>query len=294
MTRGKKFVLLLAFGLVVGIAVWSFKREREPSYQGKSLSEWCENIDVFHDVTSPATENAIRTMGTNSIPFLLKWIRYEPPSWLEKADSTLERLTPDSVYNSMMRPFRQSFYAAKAFELLGTNATAAIPELTRLMHATNNVHSSSLAAIAMGSMGIEALPPLLHSLAQPHPPSSVFRAISSMGYLGTNTMAAIPILIEHTRQNDHHVAQDAIRCLGRLELEPQTVVPVLTNLLGATNEQALRLSALYALKHFGSRATSAIPAILRVTTDADDRIRSGATNALLEIAPELLTNSVSR
>jgi len=62
------FVVLVAGGVLVAVFAG---REREPEYGGKRLSEWVttRNTDAERD-------QAIRAIGTNALPCLVKWISF--------------------------------------------------------------------------------------------------------------------------------------------------------------------------------------------------------------------------
>src|SRR5438046_569426 len=74
-TRAKIAVGLL-FLAAIGVLMWRVSSAREPSYQGKSLTEWLEeyNRAAAFDKTGPASE-AIRAMGANTLPYLLAHLR---------------------------------------------------------------------------------------------------------------------------------------------------------------------------------------------------------------------------
>src|SRR6185436_14560086 len=65
-------------GLLVMVTV-SFFRERESSYNGRALSDWIKILSKRDgsDLETARAESAIRQIGTNAIPWLLKWIEYE-------------------------------------------------------------------------------------------------------------------------------------------------------------------------------------------------------------------------
>jgi HEAT repeat protein len=48
-----------------------------------------------------------------------------------------------------------------------------------------------------------------------------------------------------------------------------------------------------ALKHFGGKARSAVPALVDALADDDERVRGAAALTLNEIAPEVLTNALA-
>ena len=112
--------------------------DQEPSYKGRSLSRWLADIFPGQLHTGPyPPEGAVRAMGTNAIPTLLKWISYqassspasrsrsgEPPFGPEHEPTmTAEECAKRSVY---------------AFRFLGAVARPAIPQLTRLARSSSD------------------------------------------------------------------------------------------------------------------------------------------------------------
>src|SRR5678816_2434558 len=71
------FVVLVVV-VLVAVAVWP--GPKEPEYQGKKLSEW---LEMHNDRPAKSTE-AVRAIGTNAIPFLVRWIGTECPAWKRK------------------------------------------------------------------------------------------------------------------------------------------------------------------------------------------------------------------
>src|SRR5580700_3724096 len=71
-----RIVMAVAAVAFIGWLGWKVLCPAEPSYQGKSLSEWLDeyNRAGSTDKIGPVSE-AIRAMGTNSLPFLLANIR---------------------------------------------------------------------------------------------------------------------------------------------------------------------------------------------------------------------------
>jgi hypothetical protein len=83
-SRGKLLLIITGAGLAMLLVLPSW-RNREPSYQGKSLSYW---IGCFTDTHAPipswASEQqtemartAVRSIGTNGIPLLVEWVSYD-------------------------------------------------------------------------------------------------------------------------------------------------------------------------------------------------------------------------
>src|SRR5712692_12000430 len=78
---GKKrgFLLAVLFVALAGCLVWMLSRPAEPVYQGKPLSAWINEYNGRPGDTNQAALVAIREMGTNAIPALLKIIKADDP-----------------------------------------------------------------------------------------------------------------------------------------------------------------------------------------------------------------------
>src|SRR5262245_47282072 len=90
----KRRALLAAMAtlLAVGLAVLVWPREQEPSYGGRALSEWLavyargQNAAATDSETreSERAATAVRAIGTNAVPILLRWMDFKMPPWREK------------------------------------------------------------------------------------------------------------------------------------------------------------------------------------------------------------------
>jgi hypothetical protein len=167
--------MLIAVAVLVGVLVAIFRPEREPEYGGKRLSEW---VDHYYDpisgnfsatnvtfVVNEGAVDAIRHIGTNAVPYLIRWIAWEPRLWRIKLDQAIDKL--------LRRPARswvadekhlRGIHAAAAFQAVGAEAVVAIPALCRLMNDPNARLGAVRAATALGGIGKEGLPPLISAL----------------------------------------------------------------------------------------------------------------------------------
>ncbi|MCX6924607.1 MAG: hypothetical protein NT154_15535, partial [Verrucomicrobia bacterium] len=68
---------------VVALSARSLSSEREPTYQGRSFTDW---LDEYYSDSRERTEDdtpkteayfAIRAIGTNALPTLLRWVEQE-------------------------------------------------------------------------------------------------------------------------------------------------------------------------------------------------------------------------
>src|SRR2546430_5092955 len=148
------FVLVvLAVGAVVVVIVAVAFREREQEYGGKRLSEWVrkKSVPPFYMGRTPKwanpseTDEAIRSIGTNAIPYLLSWISYEPPKWKTNVLGFLNRFG----YMIADRSNSRAEAAMWALGILGRKGEASIPELAQMMNQTNAPNSSRRAVSAL-------------------------------------------------------------------------------------------------------------------------------------------------
>src|SRR6185436_2072587 len=79
----RRLVWLLGMLIVAGAVLFlSTKDSDEPSYEGRRLSEWLEDLAFFGPDSTNALA-AVSAMGTNAVPFLIRnlssrpsWVRY--------------------------------------------------------------------------------------------------------------------------------------------------------------------------------------------------------------------------
>src|SRR5881394_1272641 len=75
--RRKLLIILTGVFVTAVLAVVLWPREREPEYQGKKLSEWLRGGSQKPAVPEADIVFAVNQIGTNALPFLVKWISYD-------------------------------------------------------------------------------------------------------------------------------------------------------------------------------------------------------------------------
>ncbi len=314
-SRKQRVIVGLAACLVIAnVAFVLWPRERQPVYEGKTLSEWLLTIEpvspqrVIDSGDEAKVAEAVQHMGTNALPFLLKWIAYEPPRW----KSTLLRQygkLPQTVKSRLMRNdsfrtwmfdwYRPNSAALRGFAKLGEAASPAIPQLTRLLDSRSpEVARSAISALL--SIGDAGLPPLLGWLRatteQPPPPVRLGPWTSNAGVaprvylvrtLGIgrwNRTETIPCLIHCDNEQDIDVANVALWSLFNLRSSAGTndlIGPIAHGL--EHSRSGIRDNAAHILKLCGKEAQPAIPGLTRALNDSDATVRSEAKEALAVI-----------
>jgi len=192
-----------------GVAVSFWPGEKEPEYQGKKLSEWVDkaltaDLPRYGNPEVPEVaeaRGAIQQIGTNALPYFVKWLHYERPRWREKISLAYEKLPilfrSESVAERI-RGYDTSMQRARAhcgFLLLGVDAAPAIPALLRLIS-----NRGDLTAIrCLGCIGPAAGPCLQELIESPKPRvrSEAFEALKKVrfpgpGASGTNGVSGDP------------------------------------------------------------------------------------------------------
>jgi len=271
---------------------------KEPRYHGRELSQWLEGYGADFDTPERhrRTEEAVLHIGTNGLPLLVRWLSYEEPVPISKLWQTVARLPIIGDHlNWLSGVHKQNLAgrAALAFATLGRTAESAIPDLTKILNQTSGGDSRARAAFALGNIGPRGLPPLLFVLTNQQAPKAQATAFAawSISYLGTNARPAVPYLVTLLRDASPAIVRASIYSLGELNLEPDTVLPALQPFLGHPTKW-LNSEAALALSKFGTQAVAAVPALRTNLQDSSDIVRCAATNALLKIAPEVLTNKI--
>ena len=295
---------MILFACVLAVAVvLLWPREREPYYQGKPLSEWIEmtasGSGYWSEVGTQSPEaaraaQALRQMGTNALPCLLKWVRYERPPWKDSA-AILYRKWDRSARSRRVDGWligsaeRQVGYAFTGFKILGDDASQAVPELTQLAQNSKSAYGRGSALFALAAIGQAGVPPLLAEFSKA---TGTNRINQLIGLLlvhrpGTNASRLAGTFIQCLGDTNPLVVRIAAKGLGSLGLEPSVSVPALTNCLKSSDPH-VQANAAEALGRFGEQARSAVPPLTDLLNDPRPSTRNAATNALRNIAPELL------
>jgi hypothetical protein len=168
MKRARVMAIVVTFLLLGWLGV-SLALNREPRYEGRSLTDWLVDYDrtfmsalqIGYDdgpaasAVFTASTNALRHIGTNAIPFLLKKMA------MNNGDKDrLNRLLKQSWIK--FRFADQVSLSESGFKILGTNAAMAIPALVKIAkHPDPVVRSSALFSLHYAGAKRELLLPLL-------------------------------------------------------------------------------------------------------------------------------------
>ena len=252
--RVRRAVTLLLVVVVVFTA-WQVCRQSEPVYAGKELSVWLQTYAPSSPVGrgSPQwreADDAMRHIGTNSIPVLLQMLRAtdgKAKAWLmvlaQKQRVVRIHFVPAAVRN---------IEASRAFIALGDTAKNAVPELMVVYKEENSIESQGA-------------------------------VLESLGWIGPAAKAAIPLLLSAATNSNTKLRASALWTLGEIHADPDLCVPILVHALGDSNEWVL-VSAVHALGAFGTEAQTAAPALSELASSpiAPGKFRANWVQVRLE------------
>jgi len=283
--------------LMVGVITASMlTQEREPEYEGHTLSQWLRaDVDPSRAAFGPPSKyeitNAVQHIGSNALPYLIRWLDYHPTTW---------RACLDTLSHAFPKRLRASFWdrsaiinpelALTGFKILGHEAKSALPDLVRMIQRPRSdfaLDCTGLSLAYMGDEGVVALAAVLADLNTPkreHALGWIARADD----VGTNIRPCVRPILECTTDKDPSVSKGAWQFIwGRLATKPEILFPVLTNLL-QTSSSGGRDTAFLVLTNLREHARPAAPALVNLIKNGDMQTRSAASSVLGVIAPDVL------
>jgi hypothetical protein len=278
------------------------------------LSEWLRAYDLGSSNESERivvrreqedAADAIKNIGTNALPWLLKRIAYDPPVWKEKIGPIAARIHSRLLTRWYLEGDRLSYDALEGFRVLGPRAAPAVPELARMIrNGSRRGVGQDWRMRALSYIGKEGFPPLLAALNDPRTKYDAARCIERMSNEGGDIGPAIPALLlidrstaEHARKrreaNPGGLERDYMYFISYLLFENRPfLIPALTNGLHHTNSD-VRVEAAEALGRLYYKARPAVPALRDALDDRVIAVQEAAITALEKIAPEVLTNGTT-
>jgi HEAT repeat protein len=215
------------------------------------LSFWLNRLWYAPNKFDPEAQEAVRQIGTNAIPYLLRLAKPWGSPVKEKASALLPRTFFAKYQTSKSR---DRFLAVYGFTLLGSTARPAVPALMNML----NDDDADIRATAA----------------------------RSLGGIGPGAQDAAPALIGRLHDPIQRVWAAAAGALDLIPPTSEEEVPALVHILkGPQKDSKVTVRLMDRLGTFGSRASAAVPAILLYVDEQDADTRVSAAKALGQIDP---------
>lgn len=213
--------IAIAVFLVAGLALLGFAaRNREPRFQHHTLSYW---TGLYFEGSSPPVlapvaqreraDDAIRHIGTNGIPYLLKWAEYDPPHRLGRMYDIYSRLPEPVRTNDLLvrlyhadPQYVRAYAALLALGALGPEAAPAAPKLVGAVE--TNAWLSQRAANVLVGIGRPAVPAVFAAVTNTFNPYR-YDLVRSIEALGCNADFAVPVFTSLLQDPDEGIRLNA-------------------------------------------------------------------------------------
>jgi hypothetical protein len=287
----------VALALVTFLMLAFWPGEQEPEYQGKKLSEWLEMCrsapfpPVFYnnprtggnDLVYNTAADAVRHIGTNAVPLLIKWLDIDRGTGTQMYRLTAKfpaKVREQRILASYLAKPYMRFAAAQAgFEILGPQAVGTIPELARMIERPKGKTSQAAVNILyiIGQPTYAARHAVLQSAL--HNPKadriSILQVIENNPDQGSQTSIWVAALMRCVNDEDSALAVESVKAIQSIG-----------------EWGAYYINELHQGSHlygWGSpfKAT-VLPALKGALDSKAIAVRVAATNAVLKVAPELL------
>jgi hypothetical protein len=222
MWKPRTLLILAACLAIIGALAFALAKPTEPTYKGHTLSYWVQTSDYNDEA-----ETAIKAIGTNAIPVLIRWISYDPPQWRKKLSLAAVNYNRPNLVGFFIGP--EVDKAVTGFRILGTNAAPALPALVNLIRDSPDHESSPAAIWTLGLFGEQALPYLTNELSGTDTNRlrriAILESITTMTQHGCPTNACLPPLLNATTDPDPGVRSAATNFIRYLAPEALTNSP---------------------------------------------------------------------
>jgi hypothetical protein len=297
---------IVVLAVIIAIA---WPKEREPVYHGKKLSEWLRiyRSPIHNGDNKLEAKEAVQQIGTNAIPWLLKWIATRPPIWSRAVGDFRASWNPanrviDALQKRPARIAEMRWEAAFGFEILGETASNAVPSLLQMLDTDNPARQWPSPmwpppAYALARIGNRGLRPLLVWVSDPRSferneigVATTARALGLMGWTGTNADLVISILVQGLCSSNKSLAFSSALGLGSMNPEPEIIVPALRHAAKAGNGSSVSVY-LRCLGRTQSSQDRTREILLELQNDPDLAIQKEARSSLDRMASETATTN---
>jgi HEAT repeat protein len=289
-------VLLVA---LAGVITWQVLRLREPVFQGKRLSVWLNayrmsgmaGVETWQvRVEQQEADEAVRHIGTNALPTLLRMLRAKDSALKLKFMELAKR---QHFIRIKYTPAEELNYrACAAFGVLRTKAQSAVPALIRIYEQDLSPASQFYVSRALIAVGPDATRTAIPAFLRGTASSNFFVrkfAVRALAQVHDEPSLVVPALAKSLRDTNVSIRASAASGLGVFGSEVRQAIPLAVPVLIKAlrdPDDSVRGTAAGSLKAFGAEAKGAVPALLELLKDEDEYARGAAAEALGQIDPE--------
>lgn len=255
--------LLIYAGLALISYYLFWPSPEEPSFGGKTVSEWLRSASNGDSHSWGEAQLAVEQMGAPAIPFLEKLV--------QKEDAPLKK-----------------FYIAVRDGMPATLAEQ-LPELKANARQIRGWAVSTLGGMEQKAVGSVEL--LIDIAADHQDPALRGEAVFALGKIAPGTPkrnATLKVLLNSTSDPSHAVRQKAYLSLLKFQFNPGELKPVISSFERGLKDPSTRGIVALCSRELGPAGKPLIPVLRELLKDPDRHTRRFVTNALYRIDPTSL------
>ncbi len=280
--RRKLLLVSCVLAAAMGMALFLSLRSGEPSYHGRTLTDWLEQYSSMK--SSPEQDReakaAVRAMNTGKvIPRLLEMVAAEDGtvrSWLLQ-----KREDWNIPYLNLRSADEINHWGLNGFIILGTNGASAVPTLSKWLDESNRAVP---AVSCLGAIGDPAEAPVCRALTNADPEVRGCAA-KNLACVTRDMNLYLRLMSNALADPVAGVRSSAVHALGQQTGDPEEVIPILTAVLEDPSEE-VAIDAFQSLRLFGTNALKAFSAITNIIENGDQIRVDMAMDLLTHIAPD--------
>ena len=307
--------ILLLCGVALLAVMLFVDHSVEPRYNDIPLSKWIalhqahqlrrlpflQSSQAPEDPREREAEEAIRHMGPQALPLLVKWIDARPSPWKHTLAKQIvgRRGAPRGSFADrllvLLDPWKDQkrrVTAYNAFVILGSAAIPAIPDLVNIASNSRSPGSDQAANVLVG-LGTPGVSALLYVLRSNESVRQRIRVMNGLGWIGPGAASAVTAIIPYLKDPDMELAAASATALGRIREHPDLAVPALIAALDDPR-YLVRQSAAKALGEFGAVARQVVPKLISLLATPDYVFGQAVERTLQQVGPEDMTNATGR
>jgi HEAT repeat protein len=278
----RRWVLgVLVMVALIGGGWLFFGHNGEPRYEGRLVSYWFRefcyaNTDQrYHDDYEPEAEEALRKIGTNALPYLLK-----------QAFDTNEDSSLRTNLNEMFKEFPETWHmprfvrrqdfrnkAPGAIAIVNPPASVILPLMLNELAQTGTPNHSAAIGILFGvTNSVEILVPYFIKALHDSNLNDKILALYALGKIGPRAAAAVPDLIELLqKEGDMNTIRLIVPgVLADIGSNSATATPILKEMFEKETKWAWRCALAVDLCKIDSQQAEAFDFLMKSLTNFND------------------------
>jgi len=269
----KPFIIgiLVFIGLLAGGYALVVSDLSGPKVQGKRVVTWMDELASRETSIRDKAKQTIQSNGKDFLPHMVAMMNATDSEQRQKWATVLNVEYPPS--------YTLRLGAVRGFNVLGAAAAPAIPELLPLLA----VQDAGLdVAAAFGSIGKDAVTPLVQKLSDPDKQVRAMAAASLSRMKAGEATGAADALLKGLQDADGSVRSWVATAVGKSQVNAELAIPILITML-EDKETSVVASAASALGLYGPAAKEALPKLEKLAKVRNEEISGAAQNSLLQI-----------